>query len=126
MLQLSECFSDCSLGCSLACIRRTRAACSSDSKCSSASSRRREDSTPTRTGTELASPSFFPGVSPVGRRKASGLYLSLAFYLSIVSNYFKTDNMASTDSADDSLYPIAVLIDELRNDDVQVSWEMVP
>jgi len=28
--------------------------------------------------------------------------------------------MASTDSADDSLYPIAVLIDELRNDDVQL------
>ena len=28
--------------------------------------------------------------------------------------------MASSDSADDSLYPIAVLIDELRNEDVQV------
>ena len=28
--------------------------------------------------------------------------------------------MAASDSADDSLYPIAVLIDELRNEDVQV------
>ena len=28
--------------------------------------------------------------------------------------------MASSESGDDSLYPIAVLIDELRNDDVQV------
>ena len=29
--------------------------------------------------------------------------------------------VSSEVSADDSLYPIAVLIDELRNDDVQVS-----
>ena len=29
-------------------------------------------------------------------------------------------NMASSDPGDDSLYPIAVLIDELRNEDVQV------
>lgn len=28
---------------------------------------------------------------------------------------------ASDSSTDDSLYPIAVLIDELKNDDVQVS-----
>lgn len=28
--------------------------------------------------------------------------------------------MASTDGNDDSVYPIAVLIDELRNEDVQV------
>lgn len=28
--------------------------------------------------------------------------------------------MAGVDSTDDSLYPIAVLIDELRNEDVQV------
>ena len=28
--------------------------------------------------------------------------------------------MASSESGDDSLYPIAVLIDELRNEDVQV------
>jgi hypothetical protein len=32
--------------------------------------------------------------------------------------------MASPDTPDDSLYPIAVLIDELRNDDVQVSGVM--
>lgn len=32
------------------------------------------------------------------------------------------EKMASTtDAGDESLYPIAVLIDELRNDDVQVS-----
>lgn len=30
--------------------------------------------------------------------------------------------MASSEAGDDSLYPIAVLIDELRNDDVQVDW----
>lgn len=35
-----------------------------------------------------------------------------------------TDNMASGDG-DDSLYPIAVLIDELRNEDVQVQKEPV-
>ena len=29
--------------------------------------------------------------------------------------------MAASDTADDSLYPIAVLIDELRNEDVQVN-----
>ena len=29
--------------------------------------------------------------------------------------------MSGDQSADDSLYPIAVLIDELRNEDVQVS-----
>ena len=34
-----------------------------------------------------------------------------------------TDNMASGDG-DDSLYPIAVLIDELRNEDVQVQNEI--
>ena len=28
--------------------------------------------------------------------------------------------MAASDSGDDSLYPIAVLIDELKNEDVQV------
>ena len=28
--------------------------------------------------------------------------------------------MATSDQSDDSLYPIAVLIDELRNEDVQV------
>lgn len=28
------------------------------------------------------------------------------------------------DKADDSLYPIAVLIDELKNEDIQVSNEM--
>lgn len=34
--------------------------------------------------------------------------------------------MAASDSAgDDSLYPIAVLIDELKNDDVQVSAEQM-
>lgn len=27
------------------------------------------------------------------------------------------------DKADDSLYPIAVLIDELKNEDIQVSYE---
>lgn len=35
-----------------------------------------------------------------------------------------TDNMASGDG-DDSLYPIAVLIDELRNEDVQVRKETI-
>ena len=30
--------------------------------------------------------------------------------------------MASSDPGDDSLYPIAVLIDELRNEDVQVRF----
>jgi len=30
---------------------------------------------------------------------------------------------ASDKSVDDSLYPIAVLIDELKNEDVQVSWD---
>lgn len=29
------------------------------------------------------------------------------------------------DKADDSLYPIAVLIDELKNEDIQVSREML-
>jgi len=28
--------------------------------------------------------------------------------------------MAASDAADDSLYPIAVLIDELKNEDIQV------
>lgn len=30
--------------------------------------------------------------------------------------------MAASDAADDSLYPIAVLIDELKNEDIQVNW----
>ncbi len=30
--------------------------------------------------------------------------------------------MASSDGNDDSVYPIAVLIDELRNEDVQVTY----
>ena len=34
---------------------------------------------------------------------------------------FDEDRMSGDQSADDSLYPIAVLIDELRNEDVQVS-----
>lgn len=38
----------------------------------------------------------------------------------------KTDKMASKETADDSLYPIAVLIDELRNEDVQVRRSTVP
>lgn len=33
--------------------------------------------------------------------------------------------MASDKALDDSLYPIAVLIDELKNEDVQVNIEMV-
>ena len=33
--------------------------------------------------------------------------------------------MASSESGDDSLYPIAVLIDELRNEDVQVIEEII-
>lgn len=32
--------------------------------------------------------------------------------------------MAGVDSTDDSLYPIAVLIDELRNEDVQVDVQL--
>jgi hypothetical protein len=46
--------------------------------------------------------------------------------LTVLSNFF-TDSeflvpdMASDSSNDDSLYPIAVLIDELRNEDVQVN-----
>lgn len=40
-------------------------------------------------------------------------------FLNDVSADFKF-NMASSDPGDDSLYPIAVLIDELRNEDVQV------
>ena len=40
-------------------------------------------------------------------------------YVNDVKADFKF-NMASSDPGDDSLYPIAVLIDELRNEDVQV------
>lgn len=40
-----------------------------------------------------------------------------------VSNICETREMAASDKAsDDSLYPIAVLIDELKNEDIQVSF----
>ena len=32
--------------------------------------------------------------------------------------------MAANENQDDSLYPIAVLIDELRNEDVQVNYKI--
>lgn len=45
--------------------------------------------------------------------------------VSILQN--RTQNMAASTSgdkaADDSLYPIAVLIDELKNEDIQVSTQ---
>jgi serine/threonine-protein phosphatase 2A regulatory subunit A len=33
--------------------------------------------------------------------------------------------MADQQKADDSLYPIAVLIDELKNEDIQVSYKNI-
>lgn len=39
--------------------------------------------------------------------------------------YLQQSKMAGADG-DDSLYPIAVLIDELRNEDVQVRTQMIP
>ena len=44
-----------------------------------------------------------------------------------MASQLSTQSVVSAEvSADDSLYPIAVLIDELRNDDVQVSHSRTP
>lgn len=48
-------------------------------------------------------------------------YLSFQFFkINWVTVYNFSEKMADQQHQDDSLYPIAVLIDELRNEDVQV------